>query len=104
MKAFFKAAAVAAVLAITPSVTAQAASSELTVAKELAILKAALQELEQTANEDARYVLPLRTNAQLARFSVECLRPNGDRAGPDPICEPVSDAQSGVSERELMAF
>ncbi|MCB1420359.1 MAG: hypothetical protein KDJ74_15675 [Notoacmeibacter sp.] len=104
MNAFFKAALVAAALAVTPSATAQATNTDLAVAQELAVLKATLQELEQTANEDARYVLPLRTNAQLARLSDECLYPNDDRTPSNPICEPVNDEDLGSMAEELVAF
>lgn len=104
MKVLFRAALVAAALAITPPVTAQATSTDLEVARELAVLKAALQELEETANEDARHVLPLRTNEQLARLSAECLYPDDDRNQPNPICMPLSDAELDSAEREPVAF
>ncbi|MCB1421658.1 MAG: hypothetical protein KDJ69_04155 [Nitratireductor sp.] len=103
MKALFKAALVAAALATTPSATAQATGTELAVARELAQLKAALREIEQAANEDARYVLPLRTNAQLAKLSAECEQEDGEMS--QPICEPLpADPATGRAEAELMSF
>lgn len=103
MKAFFKAALIAATLAITPSATVHATGTELVVARELAQLKAALQEIEQAANEDARYVLPLRTNAQLARLSAQCAQQDGLQR--QPICEPLpADSVADEAEPELMSF
>ena len=103
MKAFFKAALVASALATTPSATAQAAGTELAVARELAQLRAALQEIEQAANKDARYVLPLRTNAQLAEISAQCAQQDGEHS--QPICEPLQgDAMIDRTELEPMSF
>ncbi|MCO5133695.1 MAG: hypothetical protein M9908_04945 [Phyllobacteriaceae bacterium] len=103
MKSRFKVplAAAFALLALGP---AQASESDLAVARELAELKAALEEIRQAANEDARYVLPLRTNMQLARISAECAGEGSDQAQPGAVCDPLPADLEAAADEPMLAF
>lgn len=81
--------AVAAAFVLLASSSAHSDEADLMVARELAELRTALQELESTANQNARYVLPLRTNMQLSRLSVECASSMDQNSQHNSICAPL---------------
>lgn len=74
------------------------------VARELAELRIALQDLETSANQDARYVLPLRTNIQLSRLSAECASSMDQNSHQNPICAPLPEADADGVTGDMPAF